>query len=448
MKKHFNFLFIVFLFSQLTLAQTALEDHLFKTDKIVTDGILIQKNGKTVYEKYNNGYSENSPHLLWSTTKSVAATIIAAAIQDGVITLDESVCANIEDKTAYSTCDITIRDLLSWSSGLQWAEEYEDGDPTKSSVVQMLAGDGKFDMLNFFLMHPLSSTPGSHYNYSTGDSTAMMGALKLALTKKGLNSSTYPWTSLFNPLGITQATLQTDKSGTFIGGAFAYMTAKDLIKIGELYANNGYVNGKQILPEWWTRFALSTVPSYDPAANARFLPQYSWWRFNPNRASKEIPADTFVTLGHWGQYLIVIPSKNIIAVRFGDDREASFNLDKMIVLMLAEFDKDSSMPSDSDAVPQIQSLATKVEEDKPVATPIYKSPLASLGSHYVARFVCACLFVSNQTEAYCIDYARTNPNIGKSKIDYENKTVESTFAGFAKAKAIFLNDQLGCQIVQ
>ena len=447
MKKSIQYILIVCLFSRLSWAQTALENHFFKTDKIVTDGVLIQQDGQTVYEKYTNGYTENSPHLLWSTTKSIAATIIAAAIQDGIITLDESVCAHIEDTTPYSTCHITIRDLLSWSSGVHWAEEYENGDPTKSSVVQMLAGDGKFDMLNFFLTHPLAHLPGTHYNYSTGDSTAMMGALKLALTKKGLNNSTYPWSALFNPLGITQATLLTDKSGTFIGGAFAYMTAKDLIKIGELYMNNGQYNGKQILPDWWTNFALSTIPSYDPAANTRFLPQYSWWRFNPNRASKEIPADTFVTLGHWGQYLIVIPSKKIIAVRFGDDREASFNLDKMIVLMLAEFDKDSSVTSESTSL-KISATSLLATEDNPVTTPVYKAPLPSIGSHYVARFVCACLFVTKQTEAYCVDYARTNPNLGKSKIDYENKSVETTFGGFAKAKAIFLNDQLGCQLVQ
>lgn len=446
MKKHFISILCLLFIYNFSIAQTPLDDHLFKTEKIVTDVVLIQKDGKTVYEKYANGYTENSPHLLWSTSKSVAATIIAAAIKDGVLSLDESVCANIEDKSPYSTCDIKIRDLLSWSSGVQWAEDYENGDPTKSSVVQMLAGDGKFDMLSFFLSHPLATTPGTNYKYSTGDSTAMMGALKLALTKKGLDNSTYPWTALFNPLGITQATFQTDKSGTFIGGAFAYMTAKDLIKIGELYANNGQINGTQILPTWWTSFALSTVPSYDPSQNAYFLPQYSWWRFNSARASKEIPADTFVTLGHWGQYLIVIPSKKIVAVRFGDDREASFNLDKMIVLLLAEFDKENS--SKVEAITPHQNATAFTEIDNPVTTPIYKAPVASLGTHYVARFVCACLFVSKQTEAYCLNYARTNPNVATSKIDYENKTVESSFAGFSKAKAIFLNDQLGCQIVQ
>ena len=429
-----NYLLFVLLasLSQVTFAQTALEDFLYKTEKINTDSVLIQKDGVTVFEKYEHGYTANSPHLLWSTTKSISATILAAAIQDGIITLDESVCANMADPSIYTSCDIKIRDLLSWSSGAQWAEEYENGDATKSSVVQMLAGDGKFDMFNFFLSHPLSSVPGSHYSYSTGDSTAMMGALKLALTKKGLNAATYPWTALFAPLGITQATLETDKSGSFIGGAYGYMTPQDLIKIGELYTNNGKWNGKQILPEWWTQFALSTVPAYDLSKNEYFLPQYSWWRFNSSRASKAIPADTFVTLGHWGQYLIVIPSKKIIAVRFGDDRDANFNLDQFIILLLSQFDPESSTYFE---------LATS-------PAPAYASPLAALGTHHVAKMICSCLFVSKQTEAYCIDYARTNPNIAKSKIDYENKTVESTFAGFSKARAVFLNEQLGCQLLQ
>lgn len=429
-----NIFALIFLLSQSLFAQTALEDFLFNTDKVTTDSILIQKEGVNVLERYNNGYTAAMPHLLWSTSKSVASTILAAAIQGGIISLDESVCQNIQDPSIYSTCDIKIRDLLSWSSGVEWNEGYENDDPTKSSVVQMLAGDGKFDMFGFLLSHPLAHAPGSHFSYSTGDSTAMMGALKLALTKAGKNSINYPWTALFEPLGITQAAFEQDRSGTFIGGAFAYMTPRDLVKIGALYAQNGKFGDKQILPEWWTKFALSTIPSFDSTSNDYFLPQYSWWRFNPKMASKEIPADTFVTLGHWGQFLVVIPSKKIIAVRFGDDRDTAFNLDKMIVLILKQFD-EASMPNAN-------------FEEAATSAPVYKTPLAGLGTHHVAKIICSCLFVTKQSEAYCVNYGRTNPNIAKTAIDYTTKSVESTFAGFSKAKAVFIDEHLGCKLVQ
>ncbi|MGZ3691961.1 MAG: serine hydrolase domain-containing protein, partial [Pseudobdellovibrio sp.] len=399
--------------------------------------VLIQKDGQSVYEKYVNGYTENSPHLLWSTTKSVMSTVLAAAVQDGVLTIDDSICENIADKTPYgTTCDIKIRDLLSWSSGLAWSESYEGGDPTKSSVVQMLAGDGKFDMFQFFLSHPLANPPGTRFSYSTGDSTALMGALKLALQKKNLNPATYPWTALFNPLGV-KATVETDKSGTFVGGALGYMTAKDLIKIGELYANNGIWNGKQILPEWWTKFALSTIPSYDPTTNQFFLPQYSWWRFNPKLAAPEIPPDTFFTLGHWGQYLIVIPSKNLIAVRFGDDRTDAFDLQKMVVLMLQNFDKPSAfVESDETPTPTAPT------------TPVYKTPIISIGTHLAANLICACVFVSQQTDDFCTNYAKAGGVNINSKIDRDNKFVESTFSGFQKAKSVWINEQVGCQLAQ
>lgn len=452
-----KFLILVSLFasfSSATWASTSLEDFLFpanpQNSSPHTDAIYVWKEGKVLLERYGNSYTAESPHLLWSASKSVSATILGASIQKGVSGLKDSICKNAPQSASSALCLATLENLLTWSSGAQWNESYENGDPTKSSVVQMLAGDGHINMFNFFLSHNTVAAPGTHFVYSTGDSTALMGALRGEWMAKNLNPDTYPWEILFNPLKMTHTAFEQDPAGNFIGGAFGYMSTLDLAQIGRLYLQNGKWEGKQILPADWRAYVTSpnlaaSKEESDPT-KVNEIPLHSWWRPSIALRNEGVPADTFMAIGHWGQFLVIIPSLQLVAVRFGDDRDSAFDINQMLkgIIDLATSNHRISKQSGEKRADSSSTgnLSNKITDQFPA----YKTGLFSLGTHNVAQIVCACIFVSKQPEDYCKEYGRTSPNVVKAKIDYASKTVEATVALSNKAKAVFVSDALGCRL--
>jgi CubicO group peptidase (beta-lactamase class C family) len=143
-----------------------------------------------------------------------------------------------------------------------------------------------------------------------------------------------PFEKIFKPLGITNVTFERDGSGTYVGSSYLYMTARDLAKIGYLYLNDGIWNGERLLPEGWVTFTRTPAPGYKTTPYSDDLSQDNYtahWYANtgvPNRGIHEpwpdAPNDTFAAIGHWGQMLYVIPSLDLVVVRFGDDREKAF----------------------------------------------------------------------------------------------------------------------------
>jgi CubicO group peptidase (beta-lactamase class C family) len=145
----------------------------------------------------------------------------------------------------------------------------------------------------------------------------------------------YPWAALFDPLGIKSATWETDATGTFVGSSYAYMTARDLARIGLLMQRGGRWQDHQLLPRAWVDFNLTPFNSQTPTNEA---PGGQWWL---NKAADnqpgpwpDAPPDTFAGLGHWGQALYVIPSESLVIVRYADDRDGTYDHDQLLKLAL------------------------------------------------------------------------------------------------------------------
>lgn len=297
-----------------------------------TDGLVILRNGKLIYEKYARNFKEDKVHLTWSVTKSILQAMYGVAVKQGLIKLDDPGYYHYEPLSRDEAHKkITIRHLLNMSSGLAAEEGYESG-PLKSSVIAMLYTRGRKDMGSFCANLPLRSEPGTHVYYSSCDTNILS-----AILKKVYGAEEYdklPFEQIFKPLGITNVTFERDGSGTYVGSSYLYMTARDLAKIGYLYLNDGVWNGERLLPEGWVTLARTPAPGYKTTPYSDDLAQDNYtahWYANtgvPNRGIHEpwpdAPADTFAALGHWGQMLYVIPSLDLIVVRFGDDREKAF----------------------------------------------------------------------------------------------------------------------------
>lgn len=325
-------------------ALTALENYAFparddETRKGVrTDALLIVRDGQIIYERYAGPTKAGTPHLTWSVSKSIFAAVLGVAYGQGRFKLDAPVTDYYPAMAAHPT--IKMGHLLNWASGLDWEEDYEYA-PLKSSVVAMLYTRGRGDMAAFVASHSSDAEPGQRFRYSSGDSTM------LAATLKGMTRpeeyKNYPWTALFEPLGINSAVWETDPTGTFVGSSYAYMSARDLARVGLLMQRDGRWGEQQVLPKAWVDFSLTPFANYqpDPEQPNDAIPGGQWWlNLALNGAAKpwpDAPADTFAALGHWGQSLYVIPSEKLIIVRYADDRDGSYQHNQLLKLAQAAF---------------------------------------------------------------------------------------------------------------
>lgn len=308
---------------------------------IRTDSVLIIHRGQLVYERYARTWTAEQPHYAWSMTKSLMNTLTGIAVRDGYLTIDDSICRWMPYLRT-DNCVVKVRNTLEFSTGFDWRETYENASNQESSVLAMLYGTGHVDAASFVASHPLRDAPGTTYMYSSGDTNVLSRAVDRAFTAAGEDAD-YPWRRLFEPLGITSATLERDATGTPIGSSWWYQTPRDYARMGYFWLQNGCWNDRRILPETW--IADSTV--VNPAIRMRRLdadPEDVQGRqFWLNKPIAElgvttpwpgVPEDAFAARGHWGQSITVVPSREVVIVRLADDREKVFDFARFVNLAL------------------------------------------------------------------------------------------------------------------
>jgi CubicO group peptidase (beta-lactamase class C family) len=299
---------------------------------IRTDALLIIRDGQLIYERYAGPSTAQTAHLTWSISKSLMATVLGVAYGENRFKLEDPAAQFYPPLANHPALKIT--DLLHWASGIDWQEDYEYA-PLKSSVVAMLYTRGHRDMAAFAADHPAYAEPGQAFRYSSGDSNLLAAALKGMLGPQ--RYADYPWTALFEPLGIRHAVWETDASGTFVASSYAYLTARDLARVGLLMVRDGRWQDRQLLPRDWVAFNREPFAGYK-AGQDEAVPGGHWWL---NRAIASAPSpwpaappDTFAALGHWGQALYVIPSQKLVIVRYADDRDGGYRHNELLARVL------------------------------------------------------------------------------------------------------------------
>lgn len=300
-------------------ALPTLDSVLFPPDSRGTDGALVLRHGKVIYERYANGWTRDRRHIIWSCSKNFTGALVGIAIERGHLGLDDSVC-KFFPKVKKDKCPITVRHLLYWSSGLDWNEGYSPLNTGASSVIQMLYGRGKDDMAAYALGHKIASPAGTQFRYSSGDTNILMAILKKTVP----NFEDFPWDALFKPAGITSAVWERDGAGTFVGSSYLYLTPRDMARFGALYLNQGRSGTTQVVPKSWVDYSLKPAPLAAGSVGAQ------WWLNTPEKGKgrpyPNLPADAIMAHGHWGQYMAVVPGQNLIFIRFGDNRQGKLDL--------------------------------------------------------------------------------------------------------------------------
>lgn len=292
-----------------------------------TEAVLIIKDGQLVYEKYDREMTGDTRHISWSMAKSVMSLLYGVALKEKKFALDDSICRFAEPPRR-KLCEIKIRDVLQWATGLDWLEDYEKAtNPLYSSVLNLLYGEGHRDMAKFVLGHELTGTPGKTWQYSSGDS--ILASHILTKMYAGENLQAVFREKIFKPIGVTKSLFETDPQGTIVAASYLQVTPYDLARIGLFVMNNGNWNGRQILESSWMEFAKTPSPAFIGQKDVKkiYYGGAHWWSNDWMAGKREkptlagLPPDTFFAMGHWGQYLIVVPSLKLIAIRMGDCRD-------------------------------------------------------------------------------------------------------------------------------
>ena len=248
-------------------------------------------------------FQGRSVHTLQSVTKSIAATVIGVALARGDIkSLDLPLLDFFRDRDL-SRVDprlkhATLRDLLTMRSGIEWHEQDRPLDDT-NTTVQL---EKSRDWIAFTLNQPMDAAPGTKWAYNSGGSALMAGVIRAAT---GRHIDDYAREHLFAPIGIADFHWKKTPTGHPDTEGGLYLSAGDLARVGLLYLNDGVANGRRLLPAGWVKDATSrhvtaVAPGWDYG--------YQWWIRSASGA------DVWAGRGFGGQLLLIIPSRNIVAV--------------------------------------------------------------------------------------------------------------------------------------
>jgi CubicO group peptidase (beta-lactamase class C family) len=278
-----------------------------------TTAVLVVRDGVIVGEKYRDGFGPDVPQRTWSVAKSIAATVIGAAVEDGLLAVDDRAGLAQWSAKGDPRGAITIRHLLNMASGL-------DSGPAGNRTDDIYFGGGR--VIDHAATRRLAVAPGSTWVYANNDTMLLMRALRERFSS-GRKYLEYPFEEIIRPLGMERTFLETDWNGDFVMSSQVWTTARDLARIGLLYLADGVWNGKRILPAGWASFVATPAPAQPPAGAGR--PGYGaqFWLFG---ARHGLPDGTYAALGNRGQFLVIIPAKNTVIVRRGFDDGGGFDM--------------------------------------------------------------------------------------------------------------------------
>ena len=274
---------------------------------------LFQGKGEPgIYNYYDPGwhpyYKGTHLHTMQSVSKSVTSALIGIAIRRGEIPgVDAKMMpyfAAFKIPPDPRRDRMTIRNVLTMTTGIRWDEEStEYTDPANNCAVM----EGKEDWVRYVLEQPMAENPGKVFVYNSG-ATQLLSYLIWKAT--GKQADDYAKDHLFGPLGIDYFWKRTPKGLADTEGGL-YLAPRDLAKIGYLYLKDGVWDGTRILPEGWV---ASSTRASTRTTDGAFGYGYQWWVMPAKGAGSH---DAYAGWGYGGQFLIVVPDLELIAVFTG-----------------------------------------------------------------------------------------------------------------------------------
>lgn len=299
-----------------------------------TSAVLIASPSEILAEHYIDGFSPTTSQRTWSVAKSIGASVIGVAVQQELLQTNDPAGLENWSHPADPRRQITLDNLLHMASGL-------DSNVAGNRTDRLYLGGGLVSDTS--TENALEVPPGKRWKYANNDTVLALRALRERFDNVQ-DYLDFPFTQLLDKIGMQHTQLETDWQGDFILSSQVWTTSRDLARLGVLHLQNGEWQGEQILPKDWVSYISKPAPAQPPekSGSGASIPGYGaqWWLFNERYP--QLPNDTIAARGNRGQYLVVIPSENLVIVRRGYDLagEEPFNEAQFVEDVLAALAAD------------------------------------------------------------------------------------------------------------
>ncbi len=299
------------------ISADAVREYIAAADKGVTTmhSFMLVRHGHVVAEAWWKPQAAETPHVLWSLSKSFTSTAVGMAIADGKLSLDDDVLKFFPDmapkEPSANLKSMRIRDLLSMSAG-------------HGTELNLRAIPKDVNWVQAFLAHPVPHKPGTHFMYNT-PATYMCSAIVQKVTGKTVLEYLQP--KLFDPLDIKNPKWDASPQGVSLGGYGLFVRTEDIAKFGQLYLQKGKWQDKQLLPESWVTAATArqTSNGSNPKSDWDQGYGYQFWRSRHGAYRGD---------GKDGQFCLVLPEQDAVIAITADtgnmQGELNFVWDKLL----------------------------------------------------------------------------------------------------------------------
>ncbi|MCH2044209.1 MAG: beta-lactamase family protein [Saprospiraceae bacterium] len=274
-----------------------------------TTSFIVMRNDSILYEKYFNGHGVDQQQIVFSVGKTVTSSLVAIAIEEGLMDMDQSIADFIPAFRNDDRNRIKVKHLLNMTSGIKWMDHKD--------LIRLSLFYYSFNAPQFVIKHtPLKYNPGTHFSYKS-ISTQILGMCLEAAT--GKKTSEYLEEKIWKPMGMeydAYMTLDSKKNGNSRNYGGIALTSRDLMRYGCLFLNNGKWKNKQILPKKW----VDQIREREIEVDKWWGYTYCWWR-NGYIEDNFLEGNDFFAAGFKKQYLYVNPKYNMIIIRTGDQRK-------------------------------------------------------------------------------------------------------------------------------
>jgi CubicO group peptidase (beta-lactamase class C family) len=262
-----------------------------------TSGVLVLKDDKIVLERYALGRGPQDRWTSFSVAKSVTSTLVGAAIKDGHIkSLDAQVTDYIPELKGSAYEGVTVRQLLTMTSGVKWSEDYSDPHSDVAQAGQKILEPGVDPIVSYMRRLPRADAPGAKFVYKTGE-TDLAGILVSNAVGKPL--ATYLSEKIWAPYGMEQdGVWLDDPAGRQHGGCCISMTLRDYARFGQFILDGGKVGGVSVLPAGWVTDASALHVNFTGEQGYG----YFWW----------IIPGGFAAEGVFGQQVFIYPKERLV----------------------------------------------------------------------------------------------------------------------------------------
>lgn len=261
--------------------------------------LLVVHDGKVRLERYGLDFDAQGRWTSFSVAKSITSTLVGAAIRDGHIrSMDDKVSAYIPQMQGSAYDDVSIRQLLTMTSGVRWNEDYSDPDSDVARFNKHVPEEGVDALVSYLRKLPREVPAGTRWHYSTGE-TNLVGVLLAQATRKPL--ATYLSETIWRPAGMERdATWILNRSGQEISGCCIQAATRDFARFGLFILDGARVGGRSIVPVGWLAEATSTRTGIGQPGRGY---GYQWWTYEDG---------SYAARGIFGQGLFIDPKRRIV----------------------------------------------------------------------------------------------------------------------------------------